>query len=107
MSVILNYKEYKIGKLDFDSDKYIYSSLPQEKLALKNYVGLVDYDLIDSNNKKSNQIFDFFERHFVSVIKNREDILKKIGKNVKNDYEILEKFCKLNFDKFGFWLSNE
>ena len=53
MSVILNYKEFQIGKLDFDNNSYIYSSLPQEADALKKYVGLVDYDLKESKNKKS------------------------------------------------------
>ena len=106
MSVILNYKEFQIGKLDFDNISYIYSSLPEEADALKKYVGLVDYDLKESKNKKCDKIFDFFDRHFLISIKKRKDILEKIGKNVKNDYEILEKFCKLNFDKFGFWLSN-
>lgn len=107
MSVILNYKDCKIGKLDFVNNKYIYSSLEGEKVALKKYVGLIDYDLSNSVNKESLVVFDFFREHFLEDIKKREDILNKIGKNVKNDYEILEKFCKLNFDKFGFWLSNE
>lgn len=107
MSVILHYKEFSIGKLTFKNGVYFYTSLVDENKALEKYVGLVDYDLKNSKNKQSEVIFDFFDRHFVQKIKKREDILLKIQKNAKNDYEILEKFCKLNFDRFNFWLSNE
>ena len=107
MSVILNYKDYKLGKLDFENNKYIYSSFQSEKDALEKDVGLVGYDLKNSKNKQSDVLFNFFKENFVDNIKKREDILSKIGKNAKNDYEILEKFCKLNFDRFGFWLSND
>ena len=107
MSVILNYKDCKIGKLDFQNNKYIYSSLKDEDFALKRYVGLVSYDLAGSKHRQSDVLFDFFKTNFIENINKREDILCKIGENAKNDYEILEKFCKLYFDKFGFWLSNE
>ncbi len=107
MSVVLNYKEFKLGALDFKDNKYIYNSFESEKDALKKYDALIDYDLVSSKNKISDKLFDFFETNFVDNIKKRKDIFEKIGKNVKNDYEILEKFCKLNFDRFSFWLSNK
>ena len=103
--IYLNYKEFKIGKLEFVNEHFIYNSLQEESLALEKYVGLVDYDLTKSENKSSKILFSFFVRHFLSEIKDRLDILKKIEINDENCYEILKKLCKLNLDKFNFWLS--
>lgn len=104
--IYLHYKEFKIGKLDFIDGIYVYNSLDEEKLALEKYYGMLEYDLINSINKKSINIFDFFANNFLKQIENRKDILEKIDNKDKNCYEILEKLCKLNLDKFGFWLSN-
>lgn len=103
--IYLNYKEYKIGKLELLDNFYVYNSLSEETMALKKYVGLVDYNLKGSVNKISKKLFPFFVRNFLDEIKNRDDVLKKIGDKDKNCYEILQKLCKLNVDKFGFWLS--
>lgn len=102
----LYYKEFKLGVLSYENGYYIYNSSEEENKALKNYAGLVNYNLQNSKNIKSKEIFSFFKTEFLDFINVRPDILKKIGENSKNDYEILEKFCKLNFDKFNFWLSN-
>lgn len=102
----LYYKEYKLGSLSYQNGYYVYNSSETEKEALKNYAGIINYNLQNSSNLKSKDIFSFFKTEFLDFINNRSDILKKIGENSKNDYEILEKFCKLNFDKFNFWLSN-
>lgn len=103
--VYLNYKEYKIGKLDYINGKYVYNSLSGEKDALNKYVGLVDYNLKNSINKTSKNLFPFFVSNFIEEIKEREDILRKFDLKDKNCYEILEKLCTLNLDKFKFWLS--
>lgn len=103
--IVLNYKDCKLGTLIYENGEYIYNSLDSEKVALEKYLGLVIYDLSNSNNKKSKKLFKFFKTEFLDNINQRPDILKKIGENSKNDYEILEKFCKLKCDKFNFWLS--
>ena len=103
----MNYKEYKIGVLDFVDGIFTYNSLVGEKQAMQKYVGLVGYDLLESCQRQSVKLFDFFVTNFLEDIKKRKDIFEKIGKNAKNDYEILEKFCKLKFDRFGFWLSKD
>ena len=100
----LFYKNYLLGTLDYKDGFYIYNSSSSEQECLKVYVGLIGYNLINSKNLKSEIIFPFFKKEFINKIFTRADILKKIGENFKNDYEILEKFCKLNIDKFSFWL---
>lgn len=105
--IYLNYKDFKIGKLEFKNDLYVYNSLENENYALQEFVGMLDYDLINSKNKTSKSLFAFFQRNFIDEIKDRKDILKKIDNKSKNCYEILEKLCKLNLDKFGFWLSDK
>lgn len=102
----LYYKEYKLGSLSYQNGYYIYNSSETEKEALKNYAGIINYNLQNSDNLKNKEIFSFFKTEFLDFINCRPDIFKKVGENSKNDYEILEKFCKLNFDKFNFWLSN-
>lgn len=104
--LFLNYKEYKVGSLDFIDGTYVYNSLEDEEKALLKYSGMVDYDLSKSKNKSSKVLFPFFKRNFLYEIKNREDILNKIQIKDKNCYEILKKLCKLNLDKFKFWLSD-
>lgn len=104
--LFLNYKEYKIGALDFVDGIFVYNSLEDEEKALSKYSGMVDYDLSNSKNKLSKVIFSFFKRNFLDEIKNRKDILNKIQIKDKNCYEILQKLCKLNLDKFKFWLSD-
>lgn len=104
--IYLNYQNYKLGKLEYINEEFIYNSLEDEKKALKNCVGLFDYDLVDSKNKKQKTLFSFFVNNFIEKIKDREDILKKINANDLNCYEILEKLSTINLDKFGYWLSN-
>jgi len=103
--IYLNYKEFKIGKLEHINNVYVYNSLKDESLALKEYVGMLDYNLYNSINLKSDTLFSFFNNNFIKKVKDRNDILKKIDNKDKNCYEILKKLCKLNLDKFGFWLS--
>jgi len=105
--IYLNYKEFKIGKLEFVNGFYVYNSLEEEKLAKDKYVGMLDYNLSNSTNKTRKTLFPFFARNFLNEIKDRVDILKKINIKDENCYEILQKLCKLNLDKFGFWLSNK
>lgn len=103
--IFLNYQNYKIGKLDFIDNEFIYNSLPDEKLALQNCVGLIDYDLENSKDRKQNTLFAFFVNNFIENIKDREDIIQKFNANDLNCYEILEKLSTINLDKFSFWLS--
>ncbi len=104
--VVLYYKDYKLGILTRENGEYIYNSSLEEKEALSKFSGLILYNLANSENLKSKEIFPFFKTEFLDKVKVRNDILNKIGENSQNDYEILEKLCKLNFDKFNFWLSN-
>ena len=101
----LYYKDIKLGELDYQNGFYYYSSSSFEDLAFEKYVGLGAYNLRNSKNLKNKELFAFFKNEFINPTLKRPDILKKIGENSKNDYEILEKLCKLNFDKFNFWLS--
>lgn len=104
--IYLYYKEFKIGKLEYANDKYIYNSLEEEMFALNKYVGLVDYNLVNSINKTSKVLFPFFVYNFIEKVYKRVDILEKIQIKDENCYEILKKLCKLKMDKFGFWLSD-
>lgn len=102
----LFYKEFCLGELDYINDEYVYNSLEGEKLALAKYSAMIEYNLENSHNLKSEKIFPFFKTKFLDQIFARKDILEKIGTKSVNDFDILEKFCKLNFDKFGYYLSN-
>jgi len=102
----LYYRNYLLGCLDYKDGYYIYNSSKDESFVLNNFVGTIGYNLANSNNKKSKTLFSFFKKEFLNKINKRPDILKKIGENYKFDYEILEKFSKLSFDKFNFWLSS-
>lgn len=104
--VYLYYKDCKLGELKYENEKYIYNSLSGESEALEKYVGLVSYNLTNSVNKESDELFPFFVTHFINEIEERPDILKKIGIKTKNCYEILEKLCKLKLYEFGFYVKN-
>lgn len=103
----LYYKEFCLGNLTYSDGKYFYSSSSEEKLALERYSALIEYNLEGSKNVESNILFPFFKNKFIDEIIVRKDILEKIGTKSADDFEILEKFCKLNFDKFGYYLKSE
>ncbi len=105
MSVVLHYKDCVLGEIKPFLNEYSYSSLPGEKEAFEKYVGLFDYNLGGSVNRADEAVFEFFRVNFLENIRKREDILKKIGENGQNDYEILEKLSKLDFEETRYWLS--
>ncbi|MBE5746021.1 MAG: hypothetical protein E7359_01905 [Clostridiales bacterium] len=105
--IYLNYQNYKLGKLEFVNSEYIYTSLDGEKDALLNCDGLIDYDLMASNNLKQTNLFPFFVSNFINKVNKREDILKKINGKDLNCYEILEKLSTMKMDKFAYWLSKD
>ena len=105
MSVALYYKEFKLGILTYENNKFIYNSSIEESLALKKYVGLIDYNLTNSTNLKSDKLFRFFKINFIDIATKREDILEKFETKPKNDYEFLINLCKLSLDKFNFWIA--
>lgn len=106
MGIILNYKDCELGELKFENNYYIYNSSKFENEALNKYVGLISYDLQNSIDKKSEELFKIFKQEFLDNITIRKDLMDKVAKNAKNDYEILENFSKLNLDKSKYWLSN-
>lgn len=103
--IYLYYQNYKIGQLEYVNGEFIYNSLKDEKEALKNCVGLFNYNLTNSKNLKQTKLFDFFVNTFINEIKDRKDILEKITVKDLNYYDILEKLGKMNLDKFKYWLS--
>lgn len=106
MSITVHYKNYKLGVLSFENNLYVYNSLKEEQEVLKNYDALITYNLRNSKNLKSEELFKFFKEEFLDNIVIREDLMNKLGERCKNDYEILENFSKLKVDKFKYWLSN-
>lgn len=107
MRIILHYKDCSLGELTYDGKNYIYNSLDGEKIALKKYCALIEYNLQSSKNLMSENLFPFIKENFINDNLQREDILQIVKKDAQNDFDFLVNLCKLNTDKFSFWISLE
>ena len=106
-SIYLYYKEFKIGKLSFKENKYIYNSLKGEEKAREKY-SMIGYNLYNSNSVKSEYLFDFFELYFIKNIIKKPDLLKIINKTKGDNYfDILFSFAKIKQDDISFYLKDK
>lgn len=102
----LYFKDVKLGELHFDGNLFIYNSIIEnEKMAIQKYfLNFTDYNLFNSQNKKSQKMFDFFEK-IINLVKKREDLidLLKIN-NTNSNFEILEKLGKHKQSNLRFYV---
>ena len=102
MKIQLFYKEILLGELEFQDSKYSYSSSASEKDAFGKYKGLVDYNLKDSLNLKSENLFDFFSNHFIKPIKQIKKLSDMLEISNENDFDILLKYAQLKQNQIGY-----
>lgn len=106
--ISLYYKKIKLGELSFSNGVYFYNSLKGESFANDNYIGLVNYNLYNSNNLKSQVLFEFFKFQFLDKILKSEELLKMLNKNKNDeDFQILLAYAKIKQDNIGYNLKVE
>ncbi len=100
MKILLCYREFELGTLTFENNKYIFNSnIENEKLATKKYPIAMDfYYLANSVNRQSDEVFYEFEDYLIAA-KERPDLIKKAKiYPIDSDFTKLFKLANLNFD---------
>lgn len=107
MSLILYYKDYRIGKLDYNGGKFVYESLPQMKDFVKEY-GFLNFDLKDTERLEGEYVPPFFAKLAESVVHNSL-LATELNINLEKEtyYDVLEKYANLPQVKNTFHLKNE
>lgn len=102
MSIILCYRDYKIGKLNCDGEKYNYEILPDYSEFEKKYAYLA-YNLRELSNKQFDDMPPFFSR-FVERLINNVGFSSKLDINLEKDtyFDILTRYAELPQDKNTF-----
>lgn len=104
--VELYIKDKKLGTLNFDGSMFTYNSiLENENFAKEQYfLTLTNYDLYNSINKQSMQIFPFF-KNIINHIKKREDLVKLLEiSTFDSEFEILTKLGKVRQNDMNFYV---
>ena len=103
MSIILCYKNYKLGKLDFDGKMYKYTSLADSSAFSKKY-SFINFPLAKVKSAQYDEMPFFFEK-FVTDLAFNESMTKKLNIDLKHEtyFDVLCKYAKLNQDKNTFY----
>lgn len=93
--IILCYKNYKIGCLDYDGDVYTYRSLPDKQKFLKEY-GFIKFNLADIDEQTYKNMPKFFADFVEKLIQNSY-MATKLNINLTRDsyYDILFRYSQL------------
>lgn len=101
--IILCYKNLKLGKLEFDGKKYIYTSLPERQEFLKEY-GYIDFSLAEVDKQTYKEMPYFFAK-FVETLIHNVGMATKLDINLNKDtyFDILYRYAKLPQAKNTFY----
>ncbi len=96
MKLTYNYRNLELGVLEFIDNNFVYNSnLNNEKKIKEKTLGLLDYHLYNSINKKSKEIFLDFK---MWIDNSRNDLTKVCNFTKKDsDWDKLIKIAKTNF----------
>ncbi|MBR4270169.1 MAG: hypothetical protein IKQ31_00625 [Clostridia bacterium] len=103
MAILICYKNYKLGKLDFDGETYLYTSLPDSLIFAKKYP-FIDFPLAKVQSEEDTEMPYFFEKFVENLVFN-ESMNKLLDINLERDtyFDVLSKYAKLNQDKNTFY----
>lgn len=104
MKIILHFKELTLGELTKEGAEYVYNSNKEGEEAFKKYATSSLYGLSESNNLRSETLFEVFDK-IVKDVRARMDIMlsAKISKN-DDDYTVLKKFAFLAQNQDKYWI---
>ncbi len=103
MKVMLCYKNYKLGTLEFDGKTYKYTLLDDSAAFIKKY-SFIKFPLANAKSERYDEMPYFFEKFVTDLVFN-ESMSRELDIDLEHEtyFDVLCKYAKLKQDKNTFY----